>query len=945
MLGLSNTASLRSNVSCSPPGGLSILRRDFASAFSYANASQRNFRSFLHAEATPLPVSKYSRHNNNHRCRSIRDSVRTTERSRLPVPAALQFRVQKKSHNKQCLNVSHRQSAFAESGPSKVIWSGRDVRMESGVPDAGMGAVRLESGAINFALRSRNASSVHLALFSPEDFKHGKITQEISLGDRANLNPHRTDDVWHCTVYNLPLNALYAWRLSGPREDAPGSSAVHRFDSSLLMLCPYARACVSRTRFGNPTDGECWPQVIGAVSPEFADGMEPFDWEGDEPLNRPLCELVIYEMHVRGYTADESSHLRGDFPEEERGTFAGMIRRLDHLVDLGITCIELLPVAEFNELETYREIPGGPPEARAINYWGYSTINYFSPMARYAVGGGGASGAGALREFKELVKQCHNRGIEVILDVVFNHTAEGDHRGPSVSFRGIDNATYYMLGLQGEYYNYSGCGNTLDCNNPMVQDFIIACLRYWREEMHVDGFRFDLASIMTRASKKWWDVPLSKEELAAQISEKEAGNDSGTDNGEMSDTETETFSEHGNEDYHSSSRNNGIPSEESFACNPTDWDDDGIRMGDPLCEPPLIRAIATDSVLKFCKLIAEPWDCGGLYQVGTFPHWNVWSEWNGRYRDAIRRFIKGTDGSAGEFAARICGSPDVYEPAGRSPLNSINFVTAHDGFSLADLVSYNEKSNSMNGENNNDGENHNESWNCGEEGPTQSPSVLDLRQKQMRNMLVALFISQGVPMICMGDEYAHTKNGNNNTYCHDNHLNHFDWKKLDSDTSGLRNFIKGLIRLRLDHSALGLDQFPQVEDIQWHGRREYAPDWNPENRLVAFTLTPRTAGISRETPSLSQLYVAFNSSHNLEMVELPKPPDDGHWVRILDTAKPAPLDFLHEDAEYQSITMIGRLADAPCLAQFVYPMAPYSSIILRSASGVANFRNLQNGTN
>ncbi|KAA3464634.1 isoamylase 1, chloroplastic [Gossypium australe] len=495
-----------------------------------------------------------------------------------------------------------------------------------------------------------------------------------------------------------------------------------------------------------------------------------FDWEGDLPLRHPDRDLIIYEMHVRGYTRHESSGTK--FP----GTYRGVVEKLDHLKELGVNCIELMPCQEFNELEyySYNSVLGD----YKLNFWGYSTINYFSPMIRYSSSGIRSCGRDAINEFKYLVKEAHKRGIEVIMDVVFNHTAEGNEKGLSLSFRGVDNCVYYMLAPKGEYYNYSGCGNTFNCNHPVVRQFILDCLRYWVTEMHVDGFRFDLASIMTRSSSLWDSVNVYGDPLEGDL----------------------------------------------------------ITTGTPLSNPPLIDMMSNDPVLHGVKLIAEAWDAGGLYQVGRFPHWGVWSEWNGKYRDIVRQFIKGTDGLSGAFAECLCGSPNLYQGGGGKPWNSVNFICAHDGFTLADLVTYNNKHNLANGEDNNDGESHNYSWNCGQEGEFASISVKKLRKRQMRNFFLCLMVSQGVPMIHMGDEYGHTKGGNNNTYCHDNYINYFRWDKKEESSSDLFRFFRLMTKFRRECESLGLNDFPTAERLQWHGHTPGKPDWSDTSRFVAFTL-------------------------------------------------------------------------------------------------------------
>jgi isoamylase len=718
---------------------------------------------------------------------------------------------------------------------------------------------------------------------------------------------------------------LYGFRVEGPSAPALG----HRFNSDAVVLDPYARGVVSRPRFSEPAAGDnCWPQ-LAATLPDAAAPL--FDWEGTTSPNRPLDDLVIYECHVRGFTKHPSSgatrtracscatgpharpraHTRradapprtdsrapanAGVPAASSGTYAAMIEKLPHLVRMGFNALELLPVHEFNEVEYYAPPRAEAPEGGArCNFWGYSTLGFFAPMARYAAA---PPGEAAAAELKSLVRACHAAGVEVILDVVFNHTAEGNEQGPTVSLRGLDNSVYYMTAPEGQFYNYSGCGNTLNCNHPVVRRFILDCLRHWAIEYRIDGFRFDLASILTRAPNTWETGVIygaGPEEVAAAGAVAAAGD---------------------------------------------------VVRGTPLAEPPLIDLISNDGVLRVrgsaaapprglllrhtvrgapshlrrpllardscCarshtaslsrrrsaaasfqgkKLIAEAWDAGGLYQVGSFPHWGVWAEWNGKFRDAVRQFIKGTDGYAGEFAERLCGSPALYAPGGRAPRHSINFVTAHDGFSLADLVSYNRKNNVANGEENRDGEEHNLSWNCGvsdsDEGDAAGPVVRALRRRQMRNMVAALFLAQGVPMMCMGDEYGHTKGGNNNTYCHDSALNWFDWGTSAADKDGLQRFVAALSAFRASRPSLRLRAHPTGDQVAWHGRQPEKPDWSEASRLVAFTLV--------DGPACTPLYVAFNTSHLPVTLTLPTPGPGRRWRLVMDTALPPPYDMPAED--------------------------------------------------
>ncbi|KAJ8770189.1 hypothetical protein K2173_011524 [Erythroxylum novogranatense] len=644
----------------------------------------------------------------------------------------------KHSHFRQFLHLKTKPNRRCASSPSVFVINdrggtgdtaetGADVLLEKsksrkyvvsrGYP-APLGATARDGG-VNFAICSANAVSAKLCLIALSELPEKKVTEEIFLDPLTN----RTGDVWHVFLKGDFKDMLYGYRFDGRFCPEEGQY----YDPSHILLDPYGKVVISRAEFGVlGQDDTCWPQMACMI-PTSEDA---FDWEGDLPLKYPQRDLIIYEMHVRGFTRHESS--KTQFP----GTYSGVVEKLDYLKELGINCIELMPCHEFNELEyfSYNSVLGD----YKVNFWGYSTVNFFSPMARYSSVGVHNYGLGAINEFKLLVREAHKRGIEVIMDVVFNHTAEGNEKGPILSFRGVDNNIYYMVAPKGEFYNYSGCGNTFNCNHPIVRQFTLDCLRYWVAEMHVDGFRFDLASIMTRCSSLWDAVNVFGHPLKGDL----------------------------------------------------------LTTGTPLSSPPLVDLISNDPILCGVKLIAEAWDAGGLYQVGTFPHWNIWSEWNGKYRDVVRQFIKGTDGFSGAFAECLCGSPNLYQEGGRKPWNSINFVCAHDGFTLADLVTYNQKHNLANGEDNNDGESHNNSWNCGQEGEFASIYVKKLRKRQMRNFFLCLMVSQGVPMIYMGDEYGHTKGGNNNTYCHDNYINYFRWDKKEESTLDFSRFCCLMTKLR-----------------------------------------------------------------------------------------------------------------------------------------------------
>ena len=661
-------------------------------------------------------------------------------------------------------------------------------------------------------------------------------------------------------VAGLPPSLSYAWRVGGPFA----SEESHRCTSGALLVDPYSTSVSSRPTFGQPGgEGNCWPQALCALP---AAAQPPFDWEGTSSPSRALQDLVIYECHVRGFTAHPNSGAGS-----AAGTYAALSARLPHLRACGFNTLELLPIAEWNELELYAPTPDG--SAHRLNFWGYSTLGFFAPMARFAAAPGGAS-----TELKQLVRTAHSLGMEVVLDVVFNHTCEGNQEGPTLSLRGLDNAVYYITAPKGEFYNYSGCGNTLNVNHPVVRRFVLDCLRSWALEYRIDGFRFDLASILTRASSCW--------EESAMF---------GGPGGALAE----------------------------------------VSRGAPLAQPPLVDLISNDGVLRGKKLIAEAWDAGGLYQVGSFPHWGVWAEWNGKFRDAVRQFVRGTDGAAGEFAERLCGSPQLYATSGRAAGHSVNFVTAHDGFSLADAVSYNRKRNEANGEGGRDGEDHNLSWNCGEGeaaegegGPGVGPGVRRLRRRQQRNLLAALFLAQGVPMVCMGDEYGHSKGGNNNTYCWDSPLNWYDWEKAEKDSEGLLRFTSALAALRARSPLLRLAAHPKGDQITWHGLMPGAPDWAETSRLVAFTLSEGGGG-GKAWP---QLYIAFNAGHLPATLQLPGPGEGRRWRLALDSALPPPFDLPAEDvsaerreaaeAQHAALAQAGlyTLLDRSCMVAESVPL-------------------------
>ncbi|XP_062193445.1 isoamylase 3, chloroplastic isoform X2 [Phragmites australis] len=664
-------------------------------------------------------------------------------------------------------------------------------------------------GGLNFSIFSQHASSVALCLKLPD--RGTKDDVEI-VEFALNCQKNKTGDIWHVSVEGLPASGvLYGYRINGPR----GWEQGHRFDSSVILLDPYAKLVSGRKYFG--ADEEKSSQVFGTYDFD----SYPFDWDDDYLLpNLPETDLVIYEMNVRAFTADESSGL----DPAVRGSYLGVIEKIPHLLELGVNAVELLPVFEFDELE-FKRYPN--PRDHMVNTWGYSTMNFFAPMSRYASAGGGP--VAASKELKKMVKALHNAGIEVILDVVYNHTNEADDANPYItSFRGIDNKVYYMLDLNNnaQLLNFSGCGNTLNCNHPVVMELILDSLRHWVNEYHIDGFRFDLASVLCRGPN-----------------------------------------------------------------------------GSPLDAPPLIKEIAKDSVLSRCKIIAEPWDCGGLYLVGRFPNWDRWAEWNGQYRDDIRRYIKGDAGMKGVFATRVSGSADLYQVNKRKPHHSVNFVIAHDGFTLYDLVSYNLKHNHANGESGRDGCNDNFSWNCGVEGETNDLNVLNLRSRQMKNFHVALMISQGIPMMLMGDEYAHTRYGNNNSYGHDTFINHFQWGQLEERRDGHFRFFSEMIKFRHNHRILRRDRFLNKNDVTWH-----EDCWeNQESKFLAFTV--------HDHNSCEDIYLAFNAHDYFVNSVIPPPPHHKCWNRVVDTNLESPNDIVPEGVPFSGSR---------------YRIAPYSCILLKA---------------
>ncbi|MBE9461779.1 glycogen debranching protein GlgX [Dyadobacter subterraneus] len=650
------------------------------------------------------------------------------------------------------------------------------------------GATMVPNG-INFSIYSSEAIDCTLVLFERGEsapFAEIRFPEEF-----------RTGNVYSMIVFDLDYERLeYGYRMDGPFNPEKG----HRFDKNIILSDPYAKAIGGRdTWLAKPNWDDIYPYRSRLV-------FEDFDWENDHPLETPIEDLVIYEMHVRGFTQHPSSEVKNP------GTFAAIRSKIAYLKELGINCVELMPIYEFDEWENSKENPvtGG----LIVNFWGYSTVNFFSPKAGYA-----ATGKFGMQvdELKTLIKELHKNGIEVMLDVVFNHTAEGDHRGHTISFRGIDNKTYYMLTPEGYYFNFSGTGNTLNCNNPVVRNMVLDCLRYWAADYHIDGFRFDLAAILGRD-----------------------------------------------------------------------------QNGAPLSNPPLLESLAHDPILAKCKLVAEAWDAGGLYQVGSFPAYGRWAEWNGKYRDGIRKFLKGDDGLVGKMAQLVQGSPDLYYY--RGPTASINFIACHDGFTLYDLFAYNEKHNIANGENNNDGGNDNDSWNHGVEGETEDVGINQLRHRQIKNALSILMVSQGVPMILSGDEMGVTKFGNNNTYCHDNELNWTDWGLLKKNAD-IYNFARHILRFRRAHPVLrSATHFQHRDyvgsgfpDISFHGTQAWKPDYSDSSKCLAFMLD----GAHAKNGSIKDdmIYVAMNTYWDALYYELPVLSAGRNWYLAVNTSMPSGEDI------------------------------------------------------
>lgn len=624
------------------------------------------------------------------------------------------------------------------------------------------------SNGVSFTINSHGATRCTLLLFKPQA---PKPYARIPFPDS-----YRIGDTYSMLVYDIkPDEFEYAFSFDGPYEPAKGLL----FNEENVLLDPYSRAVTGQRKWGEkPEGGKDFEYRARVVKSSF-------DWGNIKQLEQPFEDLVIYEIHVRGYTKDKSSGVSAP------GTFAGLKDKIPYLKDLGINAVELMPIFEFDEMESARVVDG----VQLYNYWGYNTVSFFAPNTSYAFN---EEHNHEGDELKSLIKALKENGIEVILDVVFNHTAEGNEMGPCFSFKGIDNNVYYMLTPDAHYYNFSGCGNVMNCNHPVVRNFIIDCLRHWAIEYRVDGFRFDLASILGRD-----------------------------------------------------------------------------QNGAPMANPPILESLAFDPVLGKMKLIAEAWDAGGLYQVGSFPSWNRWAEWNGRYRDDMRSFLKGDDGMAGNAITRITGSRDLYSPESRGHKASVNFLTCHDGFTLYDLYSYNEKHNEKNGWNNTDGYNNGHSWNCGAEGETDDPNVNGLRRRLIKNAFAALLCSRGPAMFFAGDEFCNTQFGNNNAYCQDNIISWLDWSRLE-EFKEIHDFVRHMIQFRKEHPILRKMTKPsscQFPEISVHNGTPFNASTDYKTKLIGIMY----AGRNEEDTEDDIVFYCMNAYWEPLVMQLPVLPNGKHW--------------------------------------------------------------------
>ena len=664
---------------------------------------------------------------------------------------------------------------------------------QSAVDTAGrsspLGATVLANG-VNFSIYSRDASGMELLFFDREDDDHAARVIQIPP------YPNRTYHYWHVFVPDAQAGQIYGYRAYGPSSSENG----FRFDPNKILLDPYGREVMVPKGYRREAARQPGDNLQTAMKSVVVDSSA-YEWDGDAPLHTSVARTVVYEMHVGGFTRNPNSGL----PDNLRGTYAGLVRKIPYLQELGITAVELLPVFQFDASDC-------PPGV--VNYWGYQPISFFAPHRAYS---SRQDPQGPTNEFRDMVKALHRAGIEVILDVVFNHTSEGGHDGPTLSFRGLDNAAYYILQSdRSRYADYSGCGNTLNANHPIVRRMILDSLRYWVREMHVDGFRFDLASILSRDTS-----------------------------------------------------------------------------GQCMTSPPVLWDIESDPVLAGTKLIAEAWDAAGLYQVGNFIG-DSWMEWNGRFRDDFRSFFRGENGAVSRVADRLLGSPDIYAHEQREAEQSVNFITCHDGFTMNDLVSYDQKHNEANNDNNRDGANDNRSWNCGIEGPSDDPDVERLRNRQVKNFFTVTLLSLGMPMILMGDEVRRTQFGNNNGYCHDDATNWFDWSLLEKH-AGLHRFAKLLIsrrRLRNELAQLqrkNLDQLIREAHKAWHGVQPFAPDWSDWSHSLAMEAETKDDNL--------RFYLMMNAYWQPLQFQLPllNGSNSSPWRRWIDTALDSPHDIVDWD--------------------------------------------------
>lgn len=680
------------------------------------------------------------------------------------------------------------------------------------------GVTRFQEG-INFAIFSRHATRVTLVIdYQPKNAKAPKRL-EFELDPTEN----RTGDMWHILLTTHQQNFSYGYRIDGPPHKA-GNGLL--YDYATILIDPYSMALQPR-KWGAP--------AAYGRQPSCRIVQHDFDWQKDRPLKIPLSETIIYELHVRGFTKDSSSGVTAP------GTYRGIIEKISYLKSLGITAVELMPVTEFDENDTVFRNPDTDEPLK--NFWGYNPISFFAVNSGYA-----DNPAQAIDEFKTMVLSLHQAGIEVYLDMVYNHTGEGGHGGTTSSFRGIDNPIYYLLDEKSNYLNFSGCGNTINCNHPVVRHLIRDSLRFWVTEMHIDGFRFDLASIFGRD-----------------------------------------------------------------------------RQGRVLANPPMIEAIGEDPVLRDTKMIAEAWDAAGLYQVGSFSTDPRWAEWNGRFRDDMRAFMIGREDTVTHLATRIAGSSDLYQSSGRGPLCSINFLTSHDGFTLRDLVSFDHKHNRANGEDNRDGDNHNLSWNSGHEGLDCSARIERLRLRRMKTFTVLLLLSQGVPMICAGDEFGRTQNGNNNAWCQDNRTSWLDWSFLETNKE-FHRFFKKCIALRKGHVLFRREDFFQpvdeavddqqpVSTVTWQYLAPGVQNWSADCHGLAFLLSPAAEG-----EKSSDFFIMLNGSRDQTLsFRAPEPPEKGRaWYKIINTAAKSPDDAV-------------SLVDAPPhLAKKNIAVPPFGCVVLQS---------------